>query len=731
MSLRSTYRIIRIVVITTIFLYLLNVLGFLGVPNKWDGSDRGWSESRDDKDVGLARVQHGVSGEEEVGAGHVRGNDDDNEDTSPDVEDVAGGAEEMDSQGPTCSVWDHVVKYTKHSYLEAVRTGKHMGVVGFNMYAGATEAEQISNIHAEYLEVIAHWRAEVNRGEKRFFYRFNYDGPCGDLEDDVKEWLDSKNNTFVEPNPTAYAVRNVWESRCKNPLMRKHMLERLGRPKDAAEVVDQVTAKDTDHFQWRSKGDKTRKQEGRPIITQRKGRRLPLGTHKFTQSHMYTTELPDLYQVAVPTAEELIRYNIGPRPPQDYFDAILGKPSAFPPPDGFRKTGISLSEIQKKVKFNTKLKKKSFLVNHVACVRLNEPQPEKGALGYYFYPLLRVMTASGALSPQNTANGSVLLQNGDCQIKDSVGIPQMKKARHIYGNGRKLPGKRAFEADAFPFVDPVAPLNPARFGGAEVESLDRPDNQFVPFPTSHMAQWTYCESTPFMDLDFSKVMWRGAATGCTSYYSSHSKYKKFHHTSTSVKGSNPEVGRKSLMLRWGQLTSLTGKLGKSNISVDPIFGRVSPNAPSKYLDVALINHAQRNRGPWRRKKSVSVDEMRTYAVGMVVEGNDIASNNLRIMMDTKVLYMVEQPFSENSLFQGMLKPWIHYVPISPDYNDLEIKFLWCVRHKRECEDIAHRGSMYAHAVYYGTELSNIVNKATCQIYMKRWGAILDRVCDCA
>ena len=158
------------------------------------------------------------------------------------------------------------------------------------------------------------------------------------------------------------------------------------------------------------------------------------------------------------------------------------------------------------------------------------------------------------------------------------------------------------------------------------------------------------------------------------------------------------------------------------------YGRTGTNAPSPLVDVQIARTVQGNEGPWSVGGHIHPETMRSFAAALVVEGNDIASGTIRMLMSTQALFMQEHPVNENILFQGLMKPWIHYVPVAPDFSDLELKFQWCVSHKKECEDIAHRGSMYGHAMYYGTDLLTALTKATTHIYMSRWGKALDRVC---
>ena len=41
-----------------------------------------------------------------------------------------------------------------------------------------------------------------------------------------------------------------------------------------------------------------------------------------------------------------------------------------------------------------------------------------------------------------------------------------------------------------------------------------------------------------------------------------------------------------------------------------------------------------------------------------------------------------------------LQPWVHYVPLKPDYTDLLEKVQWCEAHANDCERISRNARMY-------------------------------------
>ena len=69
-----------------------------------------------------------------------------------------------------------------------------------------------------------------------------------------------------------------------------------------------------------------------------------------------------------------------------------------------------------------------------------------------------------------------------------------------------------------------------------------------------------------------------------------------------------------------------------------------------------------------------------------VEGNDIATN-LKWLMATNSLWLMAPPVYETWFMEGRLEAGKHYVPLRPDFADLEKKILYYERHADEALEI--------------------------------------------
>ena len=76
-----------------------------------------------------------------------------------------------------------------------------------------------------------------------------------------------------------------------------------------------------------------------------------------------------------------------------------------------------------------------------------------------------------------------------------------------------------------------------------------------------------------------------------------------------------------------------------------------------------------------------------------VEGNDVASN-LKWMLASNSVVLMQPPVMETWAMEGMLLPYIHYVPLSEDFEDLKSKVLWCNLNSKVCELISKNATEF-------------------------------------
>jgi hypothetical protein len=269
----------------------------------------------------------------------------------------------------------------------------------------------------------------------------------------------------------------------------------------------------------------------------------------------------------------------------------------------------------------------------------------------------------------------VHLCDGDCNTYPTLGSLEVSKSRRIvyrdlYGQDsllgdssevhtpepRRRIRRRRLDGDAKKKMElkttTLLPLNVKRHFGAIAEALA--DNS------------TFVSKLP-------KAIWRGATTGRTSCWLRGTTLDRPEHMEWDFDSDTEGCARWNLVVRWGRSTSEHVDVGIS-----------------KWVQV---QHWHKETFQLFEKSAMRWQDMLQYRYLVSVEGNDVATNMKWALASNSVVLMpsarVETFFGE-----GMLKPYVHYVPLREDVKDLEQKVLWCEAHLDKCEAISKRASDY-------------------------------------
>jgi len=155
--------------------------------------------------------------------------------------------------------------------------------------------------------------------------------------------------------------------------------------------------------------------------------------------------------------------------------------------------------------------------------------------------------------------------------------------------------------------------------------------------------------TPF-DEKLPSAVWRGATSG--------------QWTHDGVGG----CSRQQLYLRWGTAETT------SAVDVGLVFLHVYFPRPH---DLVL-------------KRDMPRAAMLRHRYQVSVEGNDVASN-LKWVMASWSVPLMPRPRLETWLMEGLLEPYVHYVPLADDTADLEVQVAWCEAREGRCREVAEAG----------------------------------------
>jgi hypothetical protein len=87
------------------------------------------------------------------------------------------------------------------------------------------------------------------------------------------------------------------------------------------------------------------------------------------------------------------------------------------------------------------------------------------------------------------------------------------------------------------------------------------------------------------------------------------------------------------------------------------------------------------------KGDMTIPDMLQYKYLLCIEGNDVATG-LKWMLASNSVVVMPEPTIESWLMEGLLKPFVHYVPVKDDFSDLEKVIHWCKENDDKCKEIS-------------------------------------------
>jgi hypothetical protein len=113
-------------------------------------------------------------------------------------------------------------------------------------------------------------------------------------------------------------------------------------------------------------------------------------------------------------------------------------------------------------------------------------------------------------------------------------------------------------------------------------------------------------------------------------------------------------------------------------------------------------------------KKISMVEQSGYKYLIHIDGNVNAYRLLTTMLTGSLILRVESEYT--SWLDGILKPWIHYIPVKKDLSDLLTTIRWCKEHDKECEQLAQNSLTIALQVsdkeFVETYFETVLNKSS-------------------
>ena len=93
------------------------------------------------------------------------------------------------------------------------------------------------------------------------------------------------------------------------------------------------------------------------------------------------------------------------------------------------------------------------------------------------------------------------------------------------------------------------------------------------------------------------------------------------------------------------------------------------------------------------KKSLTIHEMLNYKYIISIPGND-KDSGINWKLSSNSVVLMAPPKIESWLMEGLLEPYVHYVPLADDYSDLDKIIEWCRNNDDKCKEIMRNANNF-------------------------------------
>jgi hypothetical protein len=93
------------------------------------------------------------------------------------------------------------------------------------------------------------------------------------------------------------------------------------------------------------------------------------------------------------------------------------------------------------------------------------------------------------------------------------------------------------------------------------------------------------------------------------------------------------------------------------------------------------------------KPNLTIKEMLKYKYQISIPGND-KDSGLNWKLASNSLVLMAKPTIESWLMEGLLQPYVHYIPLKDDYSDLDDIINWCRNNDNKCQEIVRNANTF-------------------------------------
>ena len=135
------------------------------------------------------------------------------------------------------------------------------------------------------------------------------------------------------------------------------------------------------------------------------------------------------------------------------------------------------------------------------------------------------------------------------------------------------------------------------------------------------------------------------------------------------------------------------------------------------FDVGFATTKQKPEYQEFKRKKVSIKKQLKNKFIISLEGNDVASN-LRWVLSSNSVPIMPKPEWQSWIMEEKLMPYVHYLPLNKELDNLEELISWAKLNDEKCQEIAENGKLYM-AQFLDKKKDLIVHKTLLEEYAKK------------
>jgi len=116
------------------------------------------------------------------------------------------------------------------------------------------------------------------------------------------------------------------------------------------------------------------------------------------------------------------------------------------------------------------------------------------------------------------------------------------------------------------------------------------------------------------------------------------------------------------------------------------------------------------------KNTMTQDEQLKFKYLICLEGNDVGTS-LKWQLSSNSVVLMAKPKIEGWLMEGILEPYVHYIPLKDDLTDLDDIIEWCRNNDDMCKNISANARKHMEQ-FLDDENEMLLHKLLCKWYKK-------------